>query len=419
MIDPPARFGLGALALLASLCLFGCGAEPTAFGRAGDAVPLTGMDRTREVAGLVPSWRRALYQPDIFRAVRHQFGGVAHDPANDRVAVVTADGVLYCLRASNGDLIWRTTLGGGGGGRAWFRGDRLFLGTDDGRMLALRPDNGRKIWSYSVQGAITRGPVFSGESMYFVDGDNAVYALKHATGEWQWQYRRQAPAEFALQGEARPTVADGRVHVGFSDGYLVTLNAKDGAVLWARDLAPEHERFQDVDAPAAVINGRLYAASSAAGIYALDPQTGDILWSTPISGTVQLIGYEEDIVVGLDEGQVLRLRGIDGFVMWRTRFGRASGAPGEPVLLGDDVLVAFTKGGLHTLSVNDGRPKNHFTPGNGIHAPITVGRDGQVFFISDGGVVYAMNRFDKATPSPCRRPPSRSALPTLPCPRGL
>lgn len=403
-----------------TISLLGCvGSIRPEVGQPGGATPLTGIERSREMGVFVPAWRRRLYQPDIFRAVRHQFGGVAHDPANDRVAVVSADGELYCLKASNGDVKWRTHLGGAGGGRALFRDGRLYLGTDDGRMMALNPDNGRKIWSYRVQGAISRGPVFAGDAMYFVDGENAIYALKHATGEWMWQYRRAAPAEFALQGESGPTVADGRVHVGFSDGYLVTLNAKDGAELWKRDLAPEHDRFQDIDATPAVINNRLYAASSAAGVYALDPKSGEIIWNVPVTGVVQLIAFEEDLIVGNDEGKVMRLRGIDGFVVWRTRFGAASGAPGEPVLLGDAVLVAFSKGGLHSMSAHTGRPINHFKPGNGIHAPITVGPDGHVFFLSDGGVIYAMTRFDAETPRRCLRQNTRTALPSLPCPKGM
>lgn len=412
--------GLRSLALVAAALSCGCGAQPTAaLGGAGDGSPLTGREHSRELGAFVPAWRQALNEPAVFRGVQHQFGGVAHDATEDRVAVLTAGGDLYCLRASNGAVLWQTSIGGGGGGRAWFRGDTLILGTDDGRMLALRGDNGRKVWSYRVQGAITKGPVFAGDALYFVDGENAIYALKHATGEWLWQYRRRAPAEFALQGEARPIVADGRVHVGFSDGYLVTLNAKDGAVLWERDLAPEHERFQDVDASAAVVGGRLYAASAAAGIYALDPLTGDIVWSSPIAGVIQLIAYEQDIIVALDKAEILRLRGIDGFVVWRTRFGRSSGAPGEPVLLDDALLVGFTKGGLHSLAVDSGRPINHFKPGNGIHGPITVAKNGQIFFVSDGGVVYGLDRFDAKTPRRCLYTADRSALPSVPCPRGL
>ena len=372
----------------------GCASVDSGLGKSGSIVPLTGQTSTHEVGPVVPVWRTLLSEPTVFRETKHQLGGVAHDVTGDRVAVVVADGTLVCLKASNGTELWRTKLSGGGGGHAYFRGDLLFLGTDDGRMMALRASDGRKVWSYRVQGAISRGPVFDGGLVYFVDGENAVYALKQTTGEWVWQYRREPPAEFALVGESRPVVADGRLYVGFSDGILVSLDAKDGAVAWQRDLAPEHDRFQDVDASAVVINKKVYAASAAAGVYALKPDSGEVIWNIPVTGAVHLIKHDEDIIVALDEGQLLRMRGVDGFVQWRTRFGRASGAPGEPVLIGSDLLVGLSKGALHTLDAYSGRPINHFTPGNGIHAPITVGADGRVFFLSDGAVVYGFSRFD-------------------------
>jgi outer membrane protein assembly factor BamB len=385
---------IGLLGLTAGLALgAGCASYDSGLGAPGALSPLSGQTRSRTFGPLVPQWRTQLSQPTVFREVRHQFGGVAHDPSGDRVAVVMADGDLYCLKASNGDVLWRVKLGGGGGGHAYFKHDRLYLGTDDGRMMALRAEDGRKIWSYRVQGAIQQGPVFDGERMYFVDGQNAIYALKHKTGEWLWQYRRDVPAEFALMGEARPVVADGKVYLGFSDGILVSLNAADGAVAWQRDLAPEHDRFQDIDAPIAIIGKRLFAASSAAGVYALEVATGEIVWNVPITGAVQLIAHDEDIIIGLESGQMARLRGLDGFMQWRTRFGRSAGAPGAPVLLDNDLAVAFSNGGLHTLSADDGRPINQFTPGNGIHAPLTVASDGRLFFVSDGGVLYAFARF--------------------------
>lgn len=388
-----APLALGAPLAFGVLAATGCASYDAGLGAPGALSPLTGQTRSRDVGPLVPQWRKKLSQPSVFREVRHQFGGVAVDLLNDRVAVVMADGDLYCLKASDGEVIWRVSLGGGGGGRAFFKGDRLYLGTDDGRMMALRADDGRKIWAYRVQGAIQRGPVFDGDRMYFVDGQNAIYALKHATGEWLWQYRREAPAEFALMGEAPPVVADGKVYVGFSDGVLVSLNASDGALAWQRDLAPEHDRFQDVDAPVAIVGKRIFAASSAAGVYALEVGTGEIIWNVPITGAVQVLAHDEDVIIGLDNGQVARLRGLDGFMQWRTRFGESAGAPGAPVLLNNDLAVAFGNGGLHTLSADDGRPINHFNPGNGIHAPLTLASDGRLFFVSDGGVLYAFSRF--------------------------
>jgi outer membrane protein assembly factor BamB len=358
-------------------------------GMPGDASPLTGPGRRQELGPLSPAWRRELIERSVYRDHVHQVGGVAHDSANGRVAVGTADGWYRCFDAADGDLLWEVEVGSGGGGRPVFAQGLLYTGTDDGRMLALNADNGRKVWSYRVQGAISREPVIVGGTLYFVDGENAIYALDAQTGAWRWQYRRELPAEFSLVGEASPRVVGDRVYVGFSDGMFAALSAADGGQVWLTDLAPEHDRFQDVDAQAAVVGNRVFAASAAAGLAILDTADGRVIETLPIAGVTALTPVGSDVLVALDTGHILRLDGRTGDVRWRTAFGDGSGAPAEPVLTGDYVLVPFSRGGMQVINATSGRPVHHFTPGNGIHGPITVGRDGSAWLLSDGGVLYS------------------------------
>ncbi|MCA9527286.1 MAG: PQQ-binding-like beta-propeller repeat protein [Myxococcales bacterium] len=374
-------------ALAGALGLTAC--QSVHLGFAGDIVGLTGDRAGLEPGPLAPAWRRELSQRNLYRDIVHQIGGVAYDPVQGRVAVGSADGRYRCLSAADGKTLWENDLGSGGGGRPVFSRGRVYTGTDDGRVLALDAENGRKVWSYRVQGAISQEPVLVGGTLYFADGENAIYALDAETGAWRWQYRRDPPAEFALVGEAAPVVAGDRVYVGFSDGIFVALNAQDGGVIWELDLAPEHDRFQDVDARAVLAGGRVYAASAAGGIAAIDPADGRILDTLPITGVTAMTAHEDDVIVAVDDGDVLRVRGIDGKTAWRTSFGAGSGAPGQPVVLGGDVLVPFSRGGLQAIDGATGRPLNHFTPGNGIHGPVTVGRDGTAWLLSDGDVLYA------------------------------
>jgi len=375
--------------LLAFFLLSGCqGLVGLHLGAAGDHLSLTGSPPHMELGPLRPGWRRELTERNIYRDHVHQVGGVAHDAGNNRVAVGSADGWYRCFAASDGRLLWEVDIGSGGAGRPIFYRGLLYTGTDDGRMLALDGATGRKVWSYRVQGAISEEAVISGDTLYFVDGENAIYALDVLTGAWRWQYRRTPPAEFALVGEAPPMVQGDRVYVGFSDGMLVALNAKDGGQEWATDLAPEHDRFQDVDARAVLVAGRLYAASAAAGLLALDPADGHIIDTLPISGITALASVDDDLLAAVDDGDLLRLRGGDGAVVWRVSFGSGSGAPAEPVNIGAYILLPLSRGGMQVVEAASGRPVSHFTPGNGIHGPITVGRDGSAWLLSDGAVLY-------------------------------
>ncbi len=375
-------------ALLTALATTGCGT----FGAAGDETPLTGVSQNLQPVPMQPAWRRVVNPGELSRERAAELAGAAYDAPGNRVAIGSGSGYFACLRASDGHVIWRKKVAGSVSGRAIFDGPDVLIGTDDGELMALDARTGDERWRYVVEGAVVRAPVVAQGLVVFVDGTNVVYAVDRATGAWRWQYRRDPPADFALMGEGRPTVDGDKVFVGFSDGVIAALALEDGAVLWTTDLAPEHERFQDVDASPVVQNGTVYAASVAAGLYALEPATGAVRWTRPVPGIVELAAAEGDLLASIDQGQLLRLDGDDGQARWRVRFPGNAGAPGAVGQLGSLVMVGLSRGGLYWIDLRTGRPIRRFGPGNGVFGPPVVGADGSLFMLSNGGVFYAFRR---------------------------
>jgi outer membrane protein assembly factor BamB len=366
------------------LCLIGCGAAMP--GGAGDDSPLTGHFRNVEPVSVTPAWRLTLAEGPVYRLRPHELATPAHSVSLDRVVVGTGSGEVVCVRAGNGDVLWRKRMEGAVSSTPVFDGRRILLGTDDGQMLALDADSGEERWRYVVQGAIQEPPQIVGDQVLFVDGTNSLYAVGRADGAWRWQYRRTPPADFSLSGEARPLVVDGRIFVGFSDGHLVALAASDGAVLWTRDLAPEHDKFQDVDAAAVLLGGTLFAASAATGIHALRPTDGTVLFTVPVAGVNQLITHDGGLIASVDRGEVWRVE-TDGSIRWKTRL--PGGAPSEAVPVGNALAVSMSQGALQFLRAQDGRPVQRFAPGLGLAAAPTVAADGGLYLLSNAGVLYA------------------------------
>ncbi len=372
---------------LLGLSLVGCG---TSFGLAGDETPLTARGKNQQPVPLTPMWRVDLEPSGVIREDGQQLAAAAYDPQGGRVWIGSGDrSWFYGLRASDGHELWKTKLAGGTSGHAIFDDGRVVVGSDGGEVVAFQGATGEVLWRYSVQGAVTAPPTVSGQSLLVVDGTNAVYALDRQSGAWRWQYRREAPGRFALYGEGAPTAVDGRVHVGFSDGVLVTLSAKDGAVLWTRDLAPEAEQFEDVDARPVVIGGRLYAASVAGGLYALDAAAGTVVWTRSVRGIVTMRGIGEDLVAGLDRGAIVRIDPRTGKARWRVKLAEHEGAPTAIESMGKLIAVTTATGALHLLDARSGRPVWHFDPGGGFLAPPTVGADGSLFALANSGKFFA------------------------------
>ncbi len=374
-------------ALVGALALVGCG---TAFGVAGDETPLTGRTKNMQAVPIDPIWRVDLAPSGVTRKDGQQLAAAAYDPQGGRVWVGSADRAwFYAFRASDGHLLWKTPLPGGTSGRAIFDDGQVVVGSDGGEVVSFAGATGEVKWRYSVPGAVVAAPEVSGDTLLVVDGTNAIYALDRRSGAWRWQYRREAPGRFALYGEAPPTVVGGRVHVGFSDGVLVTLSSKDGAVLWTRDLAPEAEQFEDIDARAVVIDGTLYAASVAGGLYALRPATGEVVWTRTVRGVVVMRGYHGDLFAGIDQGAIVRIDPETGRARWRVKLPEHDGSPTAIEPMGKLLAVSTATGALRLIDARSGRPVWHFAPGGGFMAPATVGRDGSLFALANAGKFFA------------------------------
>ena len=381
--------GLATVVLAASGLMFaaGCGGAGIDVGGAGDDSPLTGSFRNVEDSPFQPAWRLELSDPAIYRLKPHELASPAYSAELNRVVVSTTSGEYLGVRATNGEVLWRVSPGGGSSARGTFDGPAVLIGSDEGELRSLDAGSGRVNWSYKVQGAVQQAPVLAGDLVVFVDGTNSVYAVNRADGAWRWQYRRDDPPDdFALAGEARPLFADGRVYVGFSDGHFVALDARDGAVSWTRDLSPETLKFQDVDAAAVRALDSVYVASAGAGLYALAPDTGAVKWLYPYSGITSTALALGDVIAGVDRGEVLRVSTSDGRLVWRTRL--PGGAPSEAVVSSSYLLVSQSRGALHFLDSANGRPVTQFRPGYGIDAPATVGQDGTAYLLTNGGVLY-------------------------------
>ena len=170
------------LTLLALTCLGGCAVS---IGRPGDESPLTGLGQSLEPVPLRPAWRRVLNEGPIYATKPHELAAPAFDPINGRVCVGSRGRWFQCLKAGNGELLWRERIDGGVSGQAVFDGSRVLVGTDDGQLLAFDAATGREEWAYRVPGAVIEAPVIAGDNVYFVDGTNSIYAVRRADGGWR------------------------------------------------------------------------------------------------------------------------------------------------------------------------------------------------------------------------------------------
>ena len=238
-------------------------------------------------AGIVQiAWRVSLHDHGLFEPAPEECAsGVL---ANGRLVIGSRAANLVGVAPDTGHIDWVTGVSGGVDSEARFDAARgqVYVGADDGSFYAVDPKTGVIRWTYRGKGAIERPVDMGGDLVYVTTASDRVVALEAATGKWRWQYERDMPEGFTIHGYAGARLRGDRLLAGFADGYLVSLAAATGDVVWAKSLAAASEQFVDVDTtPAFAPKGDVtYVSSYSGGLYALDARDGSVRWRLSIEG---------------------------------------------------------------------------------------------------------------------------------------
>ncbi len=139
-------------------------------------------------------------------------------------------------------------------------------------------------WRYLLplspgSGAAATTPIVADETVYLGDLNTNVHAIDLVTGERRWL----APSDAPVFGPSGVAVDDGKVFANKAGWGIAGYDAETGKELWA---TPILMNGGAVNIQPTVADGKVLAATSSLSqpgargtLYALDQQTGDILWS--------------------------------------------------------------------------------------------------------------------------------------------
>jgi outer membrane protein assembly factor BamB len=221
--------------------------------------------------------------------------GVSATPAYSNGLLFFGADKLYALHANNGTVKWRFTVPNtlwGSGTPAVAQG-MVFIGGADRRLHALNQNTGSEVWYFQTQSAHPDGtnyglygaPAICNGYAYLAAPDGYVYKISLA----------QSGAAVASATSARyksmygsPVIYDGKVYIG--DGYTFTTTAAKFRALSANDLSQiwafPPSGSQSFFSSAAVAYGKVFVGSVDDNLYALDAQTGAVVWNYATGGDI-------------------------------------------------------------------------------------------------------------------------------------
>lgn len=359
----------------------GCGASGVpktnadAFGwtERGDAYARPGE------GGFNVRWSKQLTDLTEARYLPVEMSGAAFDPKRKRIYVGTTEGNMFAL-----DLQGRRHFFYDAGAQVEsrpavdVRTGEFYFPSVDGTVHGLMPDGTVK-WRNKLIGSVRTTPVLTKEALYIVSELDEVTALARDDGRILWTYGKDPVDEITIAGHAGLLLEEGRLYAAFTDGAVTALDPTDGRVEWEIETALDVERrpgnvpqFLDVDTTPVLLRGVLYVASFTAGLYALDPMNGSVVWrDATFTGVTGLAAAGRMLVIASARRGISLLDLRTRLVVWEKAPER--GAPTTPVVTDTGtVLYGETQGSLLSLSLSDGREIARAEGGHGFSATPSV-----------------------------------------------
>jgi outer membrane protein assembly factor BamB len=182
-------------------------------------------------------------------------------------------GDLAALRASDGELLWRSALGAALVLPPAAGLDRIYVGLEGGQLVALDLASGTKTWSRTLPGRITGVKAIDGQLIVGTTG-NAVFSLDLASGRQRWRWR--------VGGDvAGPAASDDRrVYFAARDNVLRAVDLRSGNLRWTAELPS-----RPVGGPQVLAGRVVVPLSTTVGIF--DPETGKPETEVTVAGEMR------------------------------------------------------------------------------------------------------------------------------------
>lgn len=197
-------------------------------------------------------------------------------PAVDESGIyVGSDMGWFFAYNHDGTLKWKFYVGEGYGGihgTAALDNDSVYVGTYDGVLYSLSKDLGKIRWFNKLGISIGASPVlFANDIIVSVElnQDGYLARLNSRDGSLIWQSEK-----YGDQGHSSPTINinDGLVYTGANNGRFFAFDLNDGHFRWG------YQAKDSIKGTSALINSKLFFTSWDKTLYALDAKNGHVVW---------------------------------------------------------------------------------------------------------------------------------------------
>ncbi|SAL56678.1 outer membrane protein assembly factor BamB [Caballeronia telluris] len=327
------------------------------------------------------------WKASVGKAGRYLFTPVA---VGDMVFAAGANGTVAKIDAKTGLDVWRTKLKDDLSAGVGSDGNLTAVGGLKGSVYALGPD-GKELWTAVAPGEIVSPPLVGNDLVIVRTIDGKVVAFNAQTGEQKWVFQVRA-VPLNLRVAAGMTFAGNQaVLAGFPGGTFAAINLQTGDAYWQTPVSfpkgvTEVERINDVTGAPSLVGAQTCAVTFQGRIGCFDANSGRPVWEKAFSSDSGLAADDQAVAAGDDWSVVNAFRAADGVPLWKSDKLK-NRQVSVPYILGRTVVVGDFEGYVHFLETSKGELVGRAkTDGSGISAAPVLAGDTLVVQTKDGGL---------------------------------
>ncbi|MQA74497.1 MAG: PQQ-binding-like beta-propeller repeat protein [Solirubrobacterales bacterium] len=252
-------------------------------------------------------------------------------------------------------------------------------GYDDQRTRYLptrrvRPPFDASEWSFQAGKLLEFSPIVAKGTLYFQDKDALLYALSADRGKVEWK------KQIGALGAASPAYSQGLLYAvtlqrapGVDQGEVLALRARDGKLLWRRQLPGRSETSP------IVVGGNVIVGSESGDVFAFNRRNGKVDWQVSTAGEVKGgLALDDGVLYGANyAGQVFALRASSGAYVWQSStqgssFGRGGPVYSTPAVAFGRVYLGSIDGRVYSFDQDTGDLAWSHSTGDWVYAAPAV-----------------------------------------------
>ncbi|MFB9126288.1 outer membrane protein assembly factor BamB [Paraburkholderia dipogonis] len=294
------------------------------------------------------------WKASVGKAGRYLFSPVA---VGNAVYAAGANGSVAKIDAQTGQDVWRVKLHDDLSAGVGSDGTLTAVGGLKGDVYVLGAD-GKQLWTAKAPGEIISPPLVGNGLVVVRTVDGQITAFNAQTGEQKWNYRNRAVPLNLRVSSGMTFAGDAAVLAGFPGGAFAAINVQTGDNYWQTPVSypkgvTEVERINDVTGPPTLVGSETCAVTFQGQIGCFDANSGRAVWEKAFSSTSGLAQDERAVVAADDWSVVSAFDTNSGALLWKNDKLKNRDLS-VPFILGHAAVLGDYQGYVHFLSRDDG-----------------------------------------------------------------